>query len=355
MNAPNENFMTQVSRRPEGRNHRPIAVVIPAYRSEQHILRVLNGIPQFISFIVVVNDCSPDSTTEIVQACADPRVHLVSHKKNQGVGGATLSGYQKSIELGAEIIVKMDSDGQMDPTYIIQLIAPILINQADYTKGNRFLHIDELKSMPLIRRFGNAGLSFLTKAASGYWNIFDPTNGYTAIHASIIPALDTNKVDRRYFFESSMLIELGKIRAVIQDVQIPAKYQDEVSSLSEWKALFEFPPRLLSGFLRRLLTQYFIRDFGVFSMLLVLGLSFSIFGILFGLYHWYLSDITSTIASTGTVMIAVLPLILGSQLLIQSLIVDMQNVPVKPIHININIIKDISQEMSRQDADDLHK
>ena len=162
-----------------------IGVVIPAFRAEKHIRNVLAGIPRFVSFIIVVDDCSPDHTAELVRGCADPRIYLVSQEKNQGVGGAVLTGYQKAVELGAEIIVKIDSDGQMDPAYIIPFIAPILMNQADYTKGNRFLHAKELKSMPLIRRIGNAGLSFLTKAASGYWNIFDPTNGYTAIHASL--------------------------------------------------------------------------------------------------------------------------------------------------------------------------
>ena len=201
--------------------------------------------------------------------------------------------------------------------------------------------------MPIIRRIGNAGLSFLTKAASGYWNIFDPTNGYTAIHSSIVPLLEKDKLHRRYFFESSMLMELGMIRAVIRDVQIPAKYHDEVSSLSEWKALVEFPPRLLAGFLRRILIQYFVRDFGVFSLLLVLGLGFSAFGLFFGLYHWYLSAITRTIASTGTVMIAVLPLILGSQLLIQSVIVDMQNVPREPLHTGIDVLEKLYRGLDK--------
>lgn len=322
-----------------------VVVIIPAYRAEKHILDVLAGIPRFVSFIVVVDDCSPDNTAELVQTCADSRVHLVSHERNQGVGGAVLTGYAKAVELGAEIIVKMDSDGQMDPAYIIPLIAPILMGQADYTKGNRFLHAHELKSMPLLRRVGNAGLSFLTKAASGYWNIFDPTNGYTAIQASIIPVLDDSKIDHRYFYESSMLIELGMNRAVIRDVYIPAKYQAEVSSLSEWKALLEFPPRLLAGFLRRLLIQYFIRDFGIFSVLLVLGLSFSAFGLIFGLYHWYLSSITATIASTGTVMIAVLSLILGWQLLIQCIAVDIQNIPHEPVHNHIHVLEKLYREL----------
>jgi glycosyltransferase involved in cell wall biosynthesis len=313
-----------------------IIVVIPAFQAAKQITDVLRGIPKFVSAIVVIDDCSPDHTSELVTGCNDSRIHLVRHERNQGVGGAVLTGYRKALELGAEIIVKMDSDDQMDPAYLIPLIAPILAGQADYTKGNRFLHADKLKSMPIIRRVGNAGLSFLTKAASGYWNIFDPTNGYTAIHATIISLLNTSRMHKRYFFESSVLIELGMIRAVARDVLIPARYHNEESSLSEWKAFFEFPPRLLAGFLRRLLIQYFLRDFSIFSMLLLSGVMFSSFGLVFGLYHWYISSITNTIASTGTVMIAVLPLILGSQLLIQAMIVDMQNIPIEPQHHTID-------------------
>jgi dolichol-phosphate mannosyltransferase len=318
-----------------------ICVVIPLYKARDQIADVLRGIPEFIRTIVVVDDCSPDDSYECAKAVGDKRVHFVRHKQNQGVGGAVLSGYQNAVQLGAEIIVKTDSDGQMDPAYLVPLIAPILMDQADYTKGNRFLHSDELKSMPLIRRIGNAGLSFLTKAATGYWNVFDPTNGYTAIHASLIPMLNTARLHRRYFFESSMLIELGTLRAVTRDIYIPARYQDEVSSLTEWKSLFEFPPRLFIAFLRRLITQYFIRDFNVFSVLFLFGIFLSIFGVVFGLYHWYLSAKTGSIASTGTVMVAVLPFILGSQLLIQAMSVDIQNIPQDPIRTNIKLLEEV--------------
>jgi glycosyltransferase involved in cell wall biosynthesis len=322
-------------------NKTKIAIVVPLYRAENHIGAVLRGIPAYISHIVIVDDCSPDKSAKIVQDSPDARIYLISHQTNQGVGGAVLTGYKKALELGAEIIVKMDSDDQMDPAYLLPLLAPILTGQADYTKGNRFLHINELQNMPFIRRLGNAGLSFLTKSASGYWNIFDPTNGYTAIHSSIISLLERKKIHKRYFFESSMLIELGIIRAVIQDVHIPARYQDETSSLSEWKVLFEFPPLLLAGFMRRFFIQYFVRDFGIVSMLFLLGISFSVFGIIFGAYHWYLSSQLGTPASTGTVMIAVLPLIMGFQLLIQALIVDIQNIPTEPLQKKIINLREL--------------
>jgi dolichol-phosphate mannosyltransferase len=138
------------------------------------------------------------------------------------------------------------------------------------------------------------------------------------------------------------------MRAVVRDVYIPARYRNETSSLSEWKALFEFPPRLLAGFLRRFTIQYFVRDFGVFSVLFLFGLGLSSFGIGFGLYHWYLSAIMSSLASTGTVMLAVLPLILGSQLLIQAMIVDMQNIPVEPLHQSIDNLINLQELLRNQ-------
>lgn len=321
--------------------------MIPAYRAENFIQKILAGIPSFVSYIVVVNDCSPDRTAELVQASKDARLCLVSHEKNQGVGGAVLTGYRRAMELGAKIIVKMDSDDQMDPAYLIPLIAPILMGQADYTKGNRFLHANELKAMPLLRRIGNAGLSFLTKAASGYWNLFDPTNGYTAIHSSIIPSLDTNRIHPRYFFECSMLIELGMQRAVVRDVYIPARYGEELSYLSVWRTLIEFPPRLLLGFLRRFIVQYFIRDFGIVSVLFLTGMMLTMFGLVYGGYHWYLSAISGTVAPTGTVMVATLPLILGSQLLIQALVTDIQSVPQEPIHNQLEALESLYRSLGK--------
>ena len=308
-----------------------IAVVIPAYRAEAHIQAVLAGIPAFVTFIVVVDDCSPGKTAELVKGWDDPRSHLIRHGENQGVGGAVLTGYSFAVDLGAEIVVKMDGDNQMDPAYMLSFIEPIASGEEDYTKGNRFLHARQLRSMPLLRRIGNIGLSFLTKLASGYWNIFDPTNGYTAIHTSLVPMLSRSALDLRYFFESSMLIELSLLRAVVRDVYAPARYGDEVSSLSPRKEILQFPPRLLKGFLRRLLIQYFIRDFTVFSLFLLVGGVFIVFGGTFGAYHWYLSAKSGVEASTGTVMLAVLPIILGIQLLLQAIVSDVQNIPSDPL------------------------
>jgi dolichol-phosphate mannosyltransferase len=312
-----------------------IAVVIPAYFAEQKIGSVIKGIPEFVSLIVVVDDCSADRTGAVVGELRDPRVCLITHSDNRGVGGATMTGFAKARELGATIIVKMDSDGQMDPGYLPHLIGPIAAGEADVCKGNRFLLRREIGQMPFVRRLGNLGLSFLTKGASGYWNIFDPTNGYLAIHSSIIPLLDQASIDQRYFFESSLLIELGMIRAVVKDVPIPARYGDETSHLSEWKALFGFPPRLLKGLFNRVWLQYFLRDFGLTSIFMTVGLLVVLFGGMFGGYHWFMHSLARTATPTGTIMIAAVAVILGIQFLLQSLLLDVQNVPTTPVTRNL--------------------
>ncbi|MFZ6026467.1 MAG: glycosyltransferase family 2 protein [Chloroflexota bacterium] len=308
-----------------------LAVIVPCYNVEQHIAAVVASIPGYVRHIVLVNDASPDATGEILQGLADPRLALVHHEENQGVGGAMLSGYRLACELGADIAVKMDGDGQMDAAYIPALVEPIVTGQANYTKGNRFLHEQELRTMPWQRRLGNVGLSFLTKLASGYWNIFDPTNGFTALDLSIFPLLDLKRIDRRYFFETSFLFELGLQRAVVQDVSIPARYQDETSFLSEWHSLVEFPPKILRGLLRRILLVHFLRDFNAVSLFLIAGLVASTFGLAWGSYHWWHSALENRFASTGTIMVAVLPLIVGIQLLLQAVVMDTQNIPNKPI------------------------
>jgi dolichol-phosphate mannosyltransferase len=317
---------------------RPVAVVIPAFRAAAHIADVLANVPPDVTWIVVVDDASPDNTSAVVADAArrDPRIRLLRHDVNQGVGGAVLTGYDEAHRLGAEVVVKMDSDGQMDPRYLPALVEPILRGQADYTKGNRYVHARQLQSMPLLRRVGNLGLSLLTKLASGYWNLFDPTNGYTAIHASLIPLLNRQSIARRYFFESSMLLELSLLRAVTRDVYIPAKYGDETSHLSEMSALIEFPRSLLRGFLRRLWIQYVVRDFGITSVFMLGGSALLSFGLVFGGWHWIRAIQSFVPTPTGTVMLALLPVILGVQLLLQAVTGDVQNVPAAPLHLTLS-------------------
>ncbi len=308
-----------------------IAVVIPAYKVEAHIESVIRGMPSFISDIIVVDDASPDRSGAIARGLQDPKVHLIVRDANGGVGAAVMTGYREALRLGVDIVLKIDGDGQMDPSYAIDLVEPIVYGRADYTKGNRFIYSRHLTQMPFRRRLGNMGLSFLTKASSGFWEVFDPTNGYTAVSAAALEALDWERVHPRYFFETSMLIELNLARAVVQDVFIPARYGDERSSLSEWRALLEFPGRLLSGFLRRIWLEYFVKEFSPVALFLLVGLPLALFGMVWGTARWIQSGLTGVEASTGTVMIAVLPLILGVQFLLQAIVIDIQNPPRSPL------------------------
>jgi len=308
-----------------------LTVVIPCYNVAKHIEEVITTLPVAISYIVVVNDCSTDDTENILLRLAkeDSRIIYIKHETNQGVGAALITGYKKSLELKSFITIKMDGDGQMDPAYIPALIKPIMDDKADFVKGNRFRDFKALEAMPIIRRVGNLALSFMIKSASGYWNIFDPTNGYTAIRNETLAEIDFKRIHKRYFFETSMLIELYYISAVTQDVPMKAKYGNEVSGLSNTKALFEFPPKLFVAYFKRIILKYFLYDFNIASLYLITGVPFFSFGIIYGLtlQHKYLSR--NLDAPSGTFMIATICSILGFQLLLSALSYDISNYPKK--------------------------
>jgi hypothetical protein len=183
-----------------------IAVVIPCYRVREQVLDVIRRIPSNVSLIVCVDDQCPDGSGRwLTEECRDPRVRVITHEENQGVGGAMVTGYQAALAAGADVVIKVDGDGQMDPALIPRFIQPIADGIADYAKGNRFYRPESLHSMPLVRLVGNALLSFVAKASTGYWRVFDPTNGYTAIHATALRLIPLEKISRRYFFETDML------------------------------------------------------------------------------------------------------------------------------------------------------
>jgi glycosyltransferase involved in cell wall biosynthesis len=309
-----------------------LAVVIPAYLVEDEIEAVLQELPDYLRHIIVVDDASPDNTSELVTALAshDKRIVLVQHEQNQGVGGAMATGFKEALELGAQVIVKIDGDHQMDPVHIPALVSPLLEGKADYTKGNRFRDFDMLQHMPLIRRIGNLGLSFLTKAATGYWNCFDPTNGFFAIRAEILKELPLERIDRRYFFETSMLANLYLLGAYILDVSIPARYRGERSSLSIWRVLFEFPAKLFATLLRRILLRYFLIDFSMVSVYLLTGIPLILFGLIFGSVKWIQYLELGVPAPTGTVILPTLALILGIQILLSAIEIDMNAAPKVP-------------------------
>ena len=310
-----------------------IAAVIPCYRVEKEIPSVLQTIPTYIKYIIVVDDASPDATAELVSTCAkaDERILLIRHPKNQGVGGAVVTGYRRALELGAQVVVKIDGDGQMDMDHLPKLLWPLIEARADYTKGNRFRDFKSLQQMPFPRRVGNMGLAFLAKAATGYWHTFDPTNGFNAIRSDVLGQLPLDKIDRTYYFETSMLANLYLIGAVVKDIPMPARYQGEVSSLLIHRILFEFPPKLISTLLRRLVLKNFIYDFSMASIYLLAGLPLLMFGLTFGIIKWIQYASIGVPAPTGTVMLPTLSVLLGIQLLLSAIEIDLRSVPTEPL------------------------
>ena len=310
-----------------------VAVVIPCFRVTRHILDVLSAIGPEVWRIYIVDDkCTERSGDYIEGNSKDPRVVVLRHDFNQGVGAAVMTGYRAAINDGACIIVKIDGDGQMDPALISDFIAPLLTGEADYTKGNRFFDLEQIGAMPYARIFGNAALSLLTKFSSGYWDIFDPTNGYTAIHAEVAKRLPFNKISNRYFFESDMLFRLNILRAVVVDIPMAAKYGDEVSNLKISKVISEFLLKHLRNMLKRIFYNYYLRDLTVASIQLPLGLLLMVCGVSIGAHHWLIAAELGTSTSNGIVMLAALPTLLGTQFLLAFLSYDIGNVPRRVLH-----------------------
>jgi glycosyltransferase involved in cell wall biosynthesis len=308
------------------KEHR-VAIVIPARDEARHIVRVISTIPDFIDEVIVVDDASRDGTGEVALACNEARLTVLETGRNQGVGGATLLGYRKGLEMGADLIVKMDGDGQMPPEYLSSLLDTIIDQGYDYAKGNRFLASESLAFMPRPRLFGNVVLTFLTKLASGYWNIFDPQNGYTAIRADALRTLKLEVIHKGYFFENDMLIHLNFQALRVKDVPIPALYGDETSEVSPFHIGATFPFLLLRKFLERIYQKYVLRDFSPIALFLCFGSALFGWGTLFGIYLWIETAITGRPTPTGTIMLALLPLILGFQLLLQAIVLDIQQTP----------------------------
>jgi dolichol-phosphate mannosyltransferase len=306
-----------------------ITVIIPCYNVSRHINDVINQLPAEVTWIIAVNDCSKDDSREKITDLMkkNEKIILINHETNQGVGGAMITGFKKSIELNSDITIKMDGDNQMDSSYIPNLIKPLIENKADYAKGNRFRDFKALKQMPIIRRVGNLALSFFIKAASGYWNIFDPNNGFIAISNETLKIININKIHKRYFFESSMLIELYHADAIIQEIPMKARYGDETSHLSLTRTLFGFPPKLLKAFIRRIILKYFLYDFNIASVYLLVGIPFFILGTVHGITNYIRYSKAHIAAPTGTVVIPTLLIILGFQLVLSAISYDISNFP----------------------------
>ena len=309
-----------------------VAVVIPSYRVRDQVLDVVGGIGPEVERIYVVDDCCPNGSGELVRSrCDDPRVTVLRHDENQGVGGAVITGYRAALTDGMEIIVKVDGDGQMDPSLIPDFLAPIVAGEADYVKGNRFFDPEDVRAMPKDRLVGNAILSFMTKLSSGYWDLFDPTNGYTAIHAEVAGHLPLDKISKGYFFETEMLFRLNTLRAVVVDLPMSAKYGDEHSNLKVSRIAGEFLVKHMRFLFKRIGYNYYLRDLQLASIQLPLGLLLLLFGVGFGGYQWAESARAGLPTPAGTVMLAAMPLLVGIQLVLAFIGYDIASVPRRPI------------------------
>lgn len=310
-----------------------IAVVIPCYRVASHVVNVIRRIGPEVGWIIVVDDACPEQSGDVVaRTCSDPRIRVLRHDVNLGVGGAVMTGYRAAQRMPADAIVKLDGDGQMDPALIPRLCEPLLRGRADYVKGNRFYRVSHTAGMPVTRLIGNAALSFLTKLSSGYWQLFDPTNGFTAMHRALLTELDYPKIAKRYFFESDLLYHLNQLRAVVVEMPMTSLYAGEPSSLQPLKMILPFLRGNVRNGFKRIFYSYFLRGFSVASIELVIGLILFGFGIVFGAVHWWLSGMEGAPATAGTVMLAALPLILGTQFLLSWLGFDVAAEPRHPVH-----------------------
>jgi glycosyltransferase involved in cell wall biosynthesis len=308
----------------QGFKNHSIAVVIPCFKVEKQIQKVVGEIPNYVTSIILVNDASPDTTGELLEqlAAKNPKSTVIHHDKNQGVGGAMISGFLEAVKQNHEVVIKIDGDGQMDISHFERMLRTVFEEKFDFVKGNRFFDQKMLRKMPAIRRIGNIGMGFLIKLASGYWNIFDPTNGFFCIRTSVLKKIDFTRIAKRFFFESSLLIEMYYTGAKIKDIPMPAIYAEEKSNLSIFKTLCTFPPKLFKSFLRRIWLRYFIYDFNIGSLYILFGIPLFLFGLIFGIVKWIHYAGLHVATPTGTIMIAVLSLVLGFQMILAAIQYD---------------------------------
>jgi dolichol-phosphate mannosyltransferase len=310
-----------------------VAVVIPCYKVKAHVLDLISHIPADVDRIYCIDDACPEGSGRAIEAATrDTRVRVIYHAENLGVGGAVKTGYRAARADGCDVAAKLDGDGQMDPRLLPSFLLPIALGRCDYTKGNRFYRMGDVRAMPGQRLFGNAILSFFAKFSTGYWNLFDPTNGYTALHLAMLELVPLDRVADRYFFETDLLFRLNIARAMVRDVPMPAVYGDETSNLRIGRIVLPFLAGHVRNFAKRTFYTYFLRDFHAASVQLLLGPILLVTGILFGLHHWRLSLMTGQPATAGTVMIAALQIILGLQLQLAALSYDVANVPTEAVH-----------------------
>ena len=300
-----------------------VAVVVPAHNEEKLIGTVIQTMPDFVDHIIVVDDASADETGRAAKDVGDARTEVIRLLENQGVGGAILTGHRRALAVGADVSVVMAGDAQMDPEQLPALLDPIAAGEAQFTKANRFYAIGSFDGMPKARVIGNVGFSFLTKAASGYWNLFDPQNGYTALHRSALERLPLDRISKRYEFENDLLIHLNILRVPARDVPIPAVYGQEISGIRMHTAVPRILRQLFRGFWQRIWWKYVVQSFSAVALMLMGGLALTAFGAAVGMFV-LVNTLGEPQASAGTVLLSVAPLLSGFHMLLFAMLLDIQ-------------------------------
>lgn len=307
----------------ESRRHLKVVAVVPSFRPPAGLSERILEIKRFVDHIVLVDDSCPEqSGLRVKSELRVPWLTVLSNEQNLGVGGATKRGYQEALNNGADIVVKVDSDGQMWPGYIPLLVQLIADGKTDYAKGNRFSRVEHLEQMPRVRLIGNAFLSIFSKFSSGYWSINDPTNGFTAISASTLSDMELEKVDDRFFFESDMLFRLYLVSARVHDVPMAAIYGDEKSNLSTIRSIFEFSFKHQRNFFKRLIYRYFLREWSAATIELIIGLPLLFSGLGFGTYLALDAIFWSGALGPGEAVLVAILTLSGLQLLLSALNYD---------------------------------
>lgn len=303
-----------------------VAAVVPAYNESLLIGKTIATMPDYVDHVIVIDDLSTDDTALRAEAVGDLRLTLIRHTVNTGVGGAVLDGHRCALDLGADVSVVMAGDAQMDPAFLPDLLDPIADEGVEFTKANRFYSRSSYAGMPRYRFLGSIVLSFMTKLASGYWHLFDPQNGYTAISRSALERIDLDRIALGYQFENDMLIHLNIADVWARDVAVPAVYGAEVSTMRMSRVIPAIGGLLVRGFWRRILLKYVLYSFSPVALFLFAGLGLTAFGAGFGLWA-FAAAMTGHVPTAATVMASAAPLLTGIHFLVNALMLDIQESP----------------------------
>ena len=301
-----------------------VAVVVPAYDEERLVGETLRGIPEFVDRVYVVDDASRDATAERASEVGDPRVEVIRHERNAGVGAAIVSGYRRALEEGIDVACVMAADNQMDPVELADLVGPVARGEVEYAKANRLVSGEAWTVIPRTRYLGNAVLSLLTKIASGYWHVADSQAGYTAVSSVALRRLDLGRVYQRYGFPNDMLVHLNVQNARVRDVPSRPIYDvGETSGIKLRRVVPRISWLLFKGFWWRMLQKYVIRDFHPLVFFYAFGRADDVVGVVLGVLEVVLRILGNEITPATIVLVAVL-LIAGLQLTLFAMWFDME-------------------------------